>query len=79
MKGLIWLRSDLRIDDNPALDMANIECTQIVCVYLLSEKEWETHNNANVKLDFIVRNLFELSKESQKTKYTFAHSICRKL
>ena len=66
MKGLIWLRSDLRIDDNPALDMANIECTQIACVYLLSEKEWETHNNANVKLDFIVRNLFELSKDLRK-------------
>ena len=57
MNGLVWLRSDLRIDDNPALNIADNECEKIVCLYLLSEKEWKTHNNANVKLDFIIQNL----------------------
>ena len=66
MNGLVWLRSDLRIDDNPALSMASNECKKLVCIYLLSEKEWETHNNANVKLDFIVRNLESLSEDLQK-------------
>ena len=66
MNGLIWLRSDLRIDDNPALSMASNECKKLVCIYLLSEKEWKTHNNANVKLDFIVRNLESLSEDLQK-------------
>ena len=66
MNGLVWLRSDLRIDDNPALSMASNECKKLVCIYLLSEKEWKTHNNANVKLDFIVRNLERLSEDLHK-------------
>ena len=63
MKGLVWLRSDLRIEDNPALSMADTECNQISCIYLLSKKEWISHNNSNVKLDFIIRNLTHLSKD----------------
>ena len=66
MNGMVWLRSDLRMDDNPALSIANNECKRITCVYLLSDKEWKTHNNANVKLDFILRNLKNLSNDLQK-------------
>ena len=66
MNGLVWLRSDLRIDDNPALSIADNECEKIVCLYLLSEEEWKTHNNANVKLDFIIQNLSNLSKDLKK-------------
>ena len=28
MKGLVWLRTDLRMDDNPALRNAFIECDE---------------------------------------------------
>ena len=66
MNGLVWLRSDLRLDDNPALSIADNECEKIVCLYLLSEEEWKTHNNANVKLDFIIQNLSNLSKDLKK-------------
>ena len=66
MNGLVWLRSDLRIDDNPALSMAGSECKKIACLYLISEREWKNHNNANVKLDFIIRNLSDLSKNLSK-------------
>ena len=66
MNGLVWLRSDLRIDDNPALSIADNECEKIVCLYLLSEEEWNAHNNGNVKLDFIIRNLSNLSKDLKK-------------
>jgi len=66
MNGLVWLRSDLRIDDNPALNIANNECSKIACIYLLSEKEWKSHNNANVKLDFVIRNLSDLKNDLQK-------------
>ena len=54
MNGLVWLRSDIRIDDNPALSLADSECDSIICVYLHAKKEWLDHNNANVKLDFIL-------------------------
>mgnify|MGYP000267992625 CR=1 FL=1 len=66
MNGLVWLRSDLRIDDNPALNIADNECSKIACIYLLSEKEWKSHNNANVKLDFVIRNLSDLKNDLQK-------------
>ena len=66
MNGLVWLRSDLRIDDNPALSMAGSECKKIACLYLISEREWKNHNNANVKLDFIITNLSDLSKNLSK-------------
>ena len=66
MNGLVWLRSDLRIDDNPALSVAGIECKKLFCIYLLSNKEWKSHNNANVKLDFILRNLKSMSEDLQK-------------
>ena len=54
MNGMVWLRSDLRMDDNPALSVADSECKKIICLYILCEKEWKIHNNANVKLDFIL-------------------------
>ena len=71
MNGLVWLRSDLRIDDNPALSMASVECKKLVCIYLLADKEWKIHNNANVKLDFILRNLKSLSGDLKKLNIPF--------
>ena len=61
MNGLVWLRSDLRIDDNPALMMAGNECHKVLCLYMHSLNEWNDHNNSNVKLDFIIQNLLDLS------------------
>ena len=61
MNGLVWLRSDLRIDDNPALIMADSECNKVLCLYTHSLSEWNDHNNSNVKLDFIIQNLLDLS------------------
>ena len=66
MNGLIWLRSDLRLDDNPAISIADSECKKIACIYVFSKREWKTHNNANVKLDFIIRNLSKISAELSK-------------
>ena len=66
MNGLIWLRSDIRIDDNPALSFADSECDSIICIYLHAKKEWSDHNNANVKLDFILQNIADLSKNLDK-------------
>ena len=66
MKGLVWLRSDIRIDDNPALSLADSECDSIICIYLHAKKQWSDHNNANVKLDFILKNIADLSKNLDK-------------
>ncbi|MBH3427096.1 deoxyribodipyrimidine photo-lyase [Pseudomonas alkylphenolica] len=58
---LIWLRSDLRIDDNTALSAA---CTQgpTVAVWLISAQQWRSHDDAPCKVDFWLRNLAALKE-----------------
>ncbi|WP_156400806.1 deoxyribodipyrimidine photo-lyase [Pseudomonas sp. Root329] len=56
---LIWLRSDLRLQDNTALSAAAAR-GPTVAVYLLSPKQWLEHDDAPCKVDFWLRNLSEL-------------------
>ncbi len=46
---LVWLRNDLRLQDNPALYYASKQGA-ICCVYCVSEKQWESHDDAPAKL-----------------------------
>ena len=62
MRGLVWLRNDLRLDDNPSFESAFLECEEVLAVYLYSPKQWNSHNESNVKLDFLIQNLQSLSK-----------------
>ena len=64
-KGLVWLRTDLRLDDNPALNAALNECEEVLAIYIFSNYQWEEHNESNIKLEFLVNNLASL-KESLK-------------
>ncbi|MDG1203587.1 MAG: deoxyribodipyrimidine photo-lyase [SAR86 cluster bacterium] len=66
MKGLIWLRSDLRIDDNPALSNAINECEEIIAIYIFSEFQWKLHNESNIKHEFLIDNLNILEKSLEK-------------
>ena len=66
MKGLVWLRTDLRMDDNPTLKNAFIECDEVVCLYFYSPKQLSKHNEANVKVDFLKRNLLDLQTNLNK-------------
>ena len=61
MKSIVWFRNDLRIDDNPALRAAFDESSQVHSIFLYSQKQLEKHNEANVKLDFLIENLKCLS------------------
>lgn len=62
MRGLVWFRSDLRLDDNPALHHA---CTRsdrgVVGVFVVTPEQWRLHDWAPVKVDFVRRTLAELS------------------
>ena len=62
MKSLVWFRSDLRMDDNPALRNACIESDEVHGIYLYSKKQLKLHNEANCKTEFIIENLKVLSK-----------------
>ena len=62
MKGLVWFRTDLRLDDNPALLDAIEKCDEVSGIYIYSENQWNDHNESNVKLNFLIKNLEILEK-----------------
>ena len=66
VKGAIWFRTDLRLDDNPALNSAMEKCGQITGIYLFSEAQWNLHNESNIKHEFLLKNLTSLDKSLSK-------------
>jgi deoxyribodipyrimidine photo-lyase len=63
MKGLVWFRSDLRTDDNPALKKAFEQCDEVIAIYFYSSKQATLHNESNIKNDFIIKNLKSLGSK----------------
>ena len=66
MKSLVWLRSDLRMDDNPALRNACINSDEVHCIYIYSKEQIKLHNEANCKIEFIISNLKDLNESLEK-------------
>ncbi|TLP63533.1 MULTISPECIES: deoxyribodipyrimidine photo-lyase [Pseudomonas] len=58
---LIWLRSDLRIDDNTALAAA-CQRGPTLALWIASPGQWQAHDDAPCKVDFWLRNLHQLSQ-----------------
>ncbi|WP_194789891.1 deoxyribodipyrimidine photo-lyase [Pseudomonas sp. UFMG81] len=56
---LIWLRNDLRIDDNTALTAAS-QRGPTVALWIASPGQWQAHDDAACKVDFWLRNLRQL-------------------
>jgi deoxyribodipyrimidine photo-lyase len=66
MKSIIWFRNDLRIDDNPSLRAACDNSDEVHAIFLYSQEQLEHHNEANIKLDFLIDNLKCLSDSLQE-------------
>ena len=66
MRNLVWFRNDLRVYDNPALDAACNADNEVVAVYIVSESQWDEHNDSVNKISFWFRCLVELEKELKK-------------
>lgn len=67
MRALVWFRSDLRVQDNPALHRACADADRgVIGVFLLSPKQWRGHDWADVKVDFALRTLAILSGRLEK-------------
>ncbi len=66
MKSLVWLRCDLRMDDNPALRNACIVSDEIYCIYIFSKEQAKVHNEANCKIEFVISNLKNLASSLEK-------------
>jgi len=62
MKGIIWFRTDLRIDDNPALLSALSKCEEVIGIYIFSQMQWDLHNESNIKHEFLINNLTVLEQ-----------------
>jgi deoxyribodipyrimidine photo-lyase len=59
---LVWLRNDLRLEDNPALHYASIN-GKVRVVYILTIKQWEIHNVSKASIAFRLARVKELAKE----------------
>lgn len=62
----MWFRTDLRVDDNPALQAAAQSGDGVVGVYVVTPRQWDEHDMAPIKVDFVLRNLQCLSDELKK-------------
>lgn len=59
MNSILWLRSDLRVQDNPAL-VAAMNHGSTIAVYCLCEGQWNEHGVSPAKRSLIVRQLYDL-------------------
>jgi deoxyribodipyrimidine photolyase len=58
----MWFRADLRTADNPALfEAARRADRGVVAVFTICPGQWRSHDMAPIKVDFVLRNLQELS------------------
>jgi deoxyribodipyrimidine photo-lyase len=63
MRIAFWFRSDLRIKDNLALETACQKATDgVLALFFWSFQQWKEHDWADVKIDFLRRNLEKLQE-----------------
>ena len=62
MKGLVWLRRDLRLRDNPALSAACKECQEIVPLFVFDAPLLHSHAFGSASVGFMLGCLEELRR-----------------
>lgn len=61
MRGMVWYKKDLRVQDNPALYYACKQCDDgVIAVYILDIEMWKKNNTGAIQIEFILRGLEEL-------------------
>ena len=66
MKGLVLLRQDIRLDDNPALKNAFEENQEVHALYIYSLDQLKSHNESDIKISFLIENIKILDDELDK-------------
>lgn len=62
MRPLVWFRSDLRLDDQPALHAACAEATRgVVGVFLVADTQWREHDWGAARARWTLANVAALS------------------
>jgi len=63
VRTLLWYRNDLRIHDHEALAQACRTSDEgVIAVFAICPKQWAAHDWGIVKVDFVLRNVRELSE-----------------
>jgi len=65
IENIVWLRSDLRVRDNPALSSAMAQ-GPTACVFLLATQTWSQHHWSRHKSAFLLRVLASLADQLAK-------------
>ena len=63
IRGLLWLRNNLRLADNPALDRALSECGEVLFVYVFDERIWNPTRMGPFRARFQHESLSALRKK----------------
>ncbi len=67
MRALMWFRADLRVADNTALFHACRQATRgVIATFIVCPDQWQEHDWADIKVEFIRRTLEELSVALEK-------------
>ena len=60
-KGIVWFRNNLRLADNESLTRALDECDEVLCVYFLESRTWnsiaEPSRMGSIRAKFIFESL----------------------
>lgn len=64
---LVWLRTDLRVADNPALYKAMSQGPTLA-LYLVTPEQWKVHQDSPNKLEFWRLSLIRLAEQLQQLK-----------
>ena len=65
MRTLHWFRSDLRLDDNTALDLAH-QAGDCLGLFLLAPVQWRQHDFSAAKVGFLLANLRQLAADCDR-------------
>ncbi|MEP6970217.1 MAG: deoxyribodipyrimidine photo-lyase [Betaproteobacteria bacterium] len=60
--GLVWLRRDLRLDDNAALHLALTHCRKVYCAFVFDRTILDPLPRADRRVEFIRESLVELDQ-----------------
>ena len=67
---LVWLRNDLRLDDNPAFALAQ-QRGNIQVLFIATPKQWLQHNESDAKLGLKAASLNDLNQSLAKKGIQF--------
>ena len=77
MRGLVWFRGDLRVDDQPALHAACRGADDgVIGVFLISPRQWRRHDWADIRVGLLRRQLASLAAELERLRVPLLLPVC---